>query len=219
MFDKFGEFDSAEEINRAAAAQLKEGDLDAIKTIAEENGLDPEDAEDFCAGVIDSLTTPLLAAIGKLEMESKDLGLKNMMEYYYSGRDKGRQKTDAEYANDLESWLDGTEIKAVIVDPAAASFIAELRKRGFRVIKAKNDVEDGIRLVSTKLNLIKIIFSNVCQNTIKEFASYIWDAKAAERGEDKPIKQYDHAMDAVRYFVYTIFGDKPRLNRNLKGGL
>lgn len=80
MFDKFGEFDSAEEINRAAAAQLKEGDLDAIKTIAEENGLDPEDAEDFCTGVIDSLTTPLLAAIGKLEMESKDLGLKNMME-------------------------------------------------------------------------------------------------------------------------------------------
>lgn len=80
MFDKFGEFNSAEEINRAAAAQLKEGDMDAIKTIAEENGLDPEDAEDFCTGVIDSLTTPLLAAIGKLEMESKDLGLKNMME-------------------------------------------------------------------------------------------------------------------------------------------
>lgn len=127
--------------------------------------------------------------------------------------------TSYEGRSALESWLDGTEIKAVIVDPTAASFIAELRKRGFRVIKAKNDVEDGIRLVSTKLNLIKIIFSNVCQNTIKEFASYIWDAKAAERGEDKPIKQYDHAMDAVRYFVYTIFGDKPRLNRNLKGGL
>ena len=132
-------------------------------------------------------------------------------EYYYSGRDKGRQKTDAEYAKDLESWLDGTEIKAVIVDPAAASFIAELRKRGFRVIKAKNDVEDGIRLVSTKLNLIKIIFSNVCQNTIKEFASYIWDAKAAERGKDKPIKQYDHAMDAVRYFVYPFYGAKGSL--------
>ncbi len=140
-------------------------------------------------------------------------------EYYYSGRDKGRQKTDSEYAKDLASWLDGTEIKAVIVDPAAASFIAELRKQGFRVIKAKNDVEDGIRLVATKLNLLEITFSKVCQNTIKEFASYIWDAKAAEQGEDKPIKQYDHAMDAVRYFVYTIFGDKPRLNRSLKGGL
>ena len=139
-------------------------------------------------------------------------------EYYYSGREEGQQKTDAEYADDLESWLSGTDINAVIVDPAA-SFIAELKKRGYRVIKAKNDVADGIRLVATKLNLLKIIFSNVCQNTIKEFASYIWDAKAAEHGEDKPVKQYDHAMDAVRYFVYTILGERPRLNRKVKGGI
>lgn len=140
-------------------------------------------------------------------------------EYYYSGREEGQQKTDAEYADDLESWLSGTDINAVIVDPAAASFIAELKKRGYRVIKAKNDVADGIRLVATKLNLLKIVFSNICQNTIKEFASYIWDAKAAEHGEDKPVKQYDHAMDAVRYFVYTILGERPRLNRKIKGGI
>ncbi len=140
-------------------------------------------------------------------------------EYYYSGREEGQQKTDAEYADNLESWLSGTDINAVIVDPAAASFIAELKKRGFRVIKAKNDVADGIRLVATKLNLLKIVFSNICQNTIKEFASYIWDAKAAEHGEDKPVKQYDHAMDAVRYFVYTILGERPRLNRKVKGGI
>ena len=140
-------------------------------------------------------------------------------EYYYSGREEGQQKTDAEYADDLESWLSGTDINAVIVDPAAASFIAELTKRGYRVIKAKNDVADGIRLVATELNLLKIVFSNICQNTIKEFASYIWDAKAAEHGEDKPVKQYDHAMDAVRYFVYTILGERPRLNRKVKGGI
>lgn len=140
-------------------------------------------------------------------------------EYYYSGREKGQQKTDAEYADDLESWLSGTDINAVIVDPAAASFITELTKRGYRVIKAKNDVADGIRLVATKLNLLKIVFSNICQDTIKEFASYIWDAKAAEHGEDKPVKQYDHAMDAVRYFVYTILGERPRLNRKVKGGI
>ena len=140
-------------------------------------------------------------------------------EYYYSGREEGQQKTDAEYADDLESWLSGTDINAVIVDPAAASFIAELTKRGYRVIKAKNDVADGIRLVATKLNLLKIVFSNICPDTIKEFASYIWDAKAAEHGEDKPVKQYDHAMDAVRYFVYTILGERPRLNRKVKGGI
>ena len=80
MWDKFGEFDSYEEINRAAKAQLEEGDLEAIKTIAEENGLDPEDAEDFCTGAIEELTTQTLAAVGKLEVEAKDLGLTGMLE-------------------------------------------------------------------------------------------------------------------------------------------
>lgn len=135
-------------------------------------------------------------------------------EYYYSGRDKGVQKTDAEYADDLKKWLDGTRIKAVIVDPSAASFIAELRKRGYSVLKAKNDVEDGIRLVGTLLNQKKIVFSSSCVNTIMEFSSYIWDEKAAERGEDAPIKQHDHAMDAVRYFCYLVLNNNVAKIRN-----
>ncbi|WP_029470635.1 PBSX family phage terminase large subunit [Blautia producta] len=135
-------------------------------------------------------------------------------EYYYSGRDRGIQKTDAEYADDLKTWLDGTAVKAVIVDPSAASFIAELRKRGYSVLKAKNDVEDGIRLVGTLLNREKIVFSSSCVNTIMEFASYIWDEKAAERGEDAPIKQHDHAMDAVRYFCYLILNNNVAKIRN-----
>lgn len=129
-------------------------------------------------------------------------------EYYYSGRDNGKQKTDSEYADDLKKWLDGEKVKAIIVDPSAASFIAELRKKGFKVLKANNDVLDGIRLVGTMLNLFKIIFSLSCTETIKEFASYVWDDKAMEHGEDKPIKQHDHSMDAVRYFVSTILGNK-----------
>ena len=129
-------------------------------------------------------------------------------EHYYSGRDKGKQKTDAEYADDLKKWLDGTRIKAMIVDPSAASFIAELRKRGYKVIKANNDVLDGIRLVGMLLNLEMLIFSSSCTETIKEFASYIWDEKAAEHGEDKPVKQHDHGCDAVRYFVSTVLSSK-----------
>lgn len=141
-------------------------------------------------------------------------------EYYYSGRDKGKQKTDAEYADDLEKWLEGTKIRAVIVDPSAASFIAELRKRGFKVLKAKNEVLDGIRLVGTLLNQGRIVFAESCQNTIKEFGSYIWDAKAAERGEDKPVKEHDHAMDAVRYFVYTILNNQTaRIKNKAKAGV
>ena len=140
-------------------------------------------------------------------------------EYYYSGRDTGKQKTDSQYADDLEKWLNGTRIRGIIVDPAAASFIAELRKRGYKVVKAKNDVEDGIRLVSTLLNLGKIVFEEGCVNTRKEFASYIWDEKAAEHGEDKPVKQFDHAMDALRYFCYTILNNQTaRIGNKAKAG-
>ena len=129
-------------------------------------------------------------------------------EYYYSGRAKGKQKTDGEYADDFEKWLDGVPIRAVIVDPAAASFIAELRKRGYRVLKADNDVEDGIREVASMLNMGLLVFCDTCINTIMEFGSYIWDEKAAQQGEDRPVKENDHAMDAVRYFVYTILSKR-----------
>ena len=62
MFDKFGEFDSAEEINEAAAAQLEEGDIEAVYAIARENGIDREDAEDFIDGAVPELANPLMAA-------------------------------------------------------------------------------------------------------------------------------------------------------------
>ncbi len=125
-------------------------------------------------------------------------------EYYYSGRDETAQKTDTEYADDLKEFLGDIKPKAIIIDPSAASFIAELKKRGYRIKKAKNDVLDGIRFVATLLNQERISFAAECKDTIQEFTSYIWDIKASEKGEDRPIKQHDHAMDAVRYFCYTI---------------
>lgn len=73
MFEKFGEFDSCEEINRAAAAQLKEGDTDAVYAIAKENGIDLEDAEDYIDGLVPELASPLMAAYGKLAVEEADL--------------------------------------------------------------------------------------------------------------------------------------------------
>lgn len=80
LYKNFGEFDSAEEINRAAAAQLAEGDMDAIKKIAEENGIDPEDAQDFIDGAAPELCTPMMAAMGKLGVEAEELHPKEIME-------------------------------------------------------------------------------------------------------------------------------------------
>lgn len=80
MFDKFGEFDSADEMNRAAAAQRKEGDNEAILAIAEENGIDREDAIDFIDGCVAAFVTPLMAAYGKLDIEAKELQPYEIME-------------------------------------------------------------------------------------------------------------------------------------------
>lgn len=91
---------------------------------------------------------------------------------------------------------------------------AELRKRGYKVVKAKNNVEDGIRVVGTKLNQEAIIFADSCVNTIQEFGSYIWDEAAAAHGEDRPVKEHDHAMDALRYFVYTILNNQTAIIRS-----
>lgn len=125
-------------------------------------------------------------------------------EYYHSGREEEKQKTDVEYADDLEKWLDGIKPKRIIIDPSAASFIAELKKRKYSIKKAKNDILDGIRYVATLLMREEIGIYKECTNTLQEFASYRWDEKASQRGEDKPIKQADHCMDAVRYFCYTV---------------
>lgn len=80
MFDTFGEFDSASEINEAAANQLKEGDTEAVRQIAKENGLDPEDAEDYITGCVKELCNPLMAAFGKIKVESEEIKTKEIVD-------------------------------------------------------------------------------------------------------------------------------------------
>ena len=126
-------------------------------------------------------------------------------EYHYDGRKRGRQKTDEEYYADLVEFAGGRDIRAVIIDPSAASFIATIEQKGrFIVEQADNDVVNGIRNVATALSQGLIAYNDCCVETFREFASYVWDEKAQERGEDKPLKQNDHQMDADRYFVNTV---------------
>lgn len=124
-------------------------------------------------------------------------------EYYYSGRDSGTQKTDNEYADDLEEFMKPYEGKRykTIIDPSAASFIALWRKRGHPVIQADNNVSDGIRETATAMKTGKIKISPECVDWKKEVQGYVWDEKS---GVDKPVKENDHAMDATRYFVKTM---------------
>lgn len=130
-----------------------------------------------------------------------------LREYYYSGRDQKAQKTDEQYYNELVKLAGDLPIRAVIVDPSAASMIATIRQHGrFMVRPADNAVLDGIRVTATTLSGGKVKICECCENTLEEIQGYVWDDKAAQRGEDKPLKVNDHAMDAMRYFCMGEFG-------------
>lgn len=126
-----------------------------------------------------------------------------MREYYYDSRKEGRQRTDEEHYTELAKLAGDLPITGVIVDPSAASFIEVIRRHGrFSVDKASNAVIDGIRDVATRLQCGDVFFNACCTDCIREFGLYRWDEKAPM---DRPIKENDHSMDDVRYFIHKVF--------------
>ncbi len=110
-------------------------------------------------------------------------------EYYWDSAVEMRQKTDAEYADDLIKFIGPQNDAKVIIDPSAASFKAEMMKRGIWFVDADNDVNEGIRIAAMVLNqrLVRSCRQTV-QKTIQEMQTYAWDSRAAQRGEEKPLK-------------------------------
>jgi len=139
-------------------------------------------------------------------------------EYYYSGRDTQRQKTDEDYAKDIDAWCADIESEGkllTIIDPSAASFIALLRKRGerYKVLPADNDVLDGIRETANALENGHVKISPKLKAWQEEAGGYIWDTKCVD---DRPVKVNDHLMDAMRYFVKTQHVIRKTLRREVQ---
>ena len=125
-------------------------------------------------------------------------------ESYYDARKKGLSRTDEEHYAALVRLAGNLadRIESVIVDPSAASFIECIKRHQlFSVRKARNDVLNGIRNTATLLQSGRLFFSPSCKDSIREFGLYCWDDKAPE---DKVLKENDHAMDDIRYFVHTV---------------
>lgn len=123
-------------------------------------------------------------------------------EFYHSGRETNRQKTDEEYYQELEKFAEGYKIERIIIDPSAASFSECIRRHGkFAVWNANNSVLDGIRLTGACIKSRRLKFHENCKRTIEEFGLYSWDKDAPE---DKVIKENDHCMDQMRYLTMTV---------------
>lgn len=166
------------------------------------------DARKFCIS-IDYGTMNAFAALLWFNYNNVWYAIKG---YYYSGRNEGVQKTDIEYLYDVigfaKTFIDnlGSKIE-VIIDPSAASFITSLKQsKYFRVKKADNNVNDGIRETGVAINVGLIKISDKITEWIDEAGGYRWmdpSQKEKTECEEAPVKEKDHYMDATRYFVKT----------------
>ena len=123
-------------------------------------------------------------------------------EYYYDSRREGAQRTDEEHYKGLEQLIAGRRVDCIVVDPSAASFMQVIKRHGkYRVVPAKNEVLDGIRLVGVALKQGDMRICDCCTDAIREFSLYRWSGDTVR---DAPVKENDHAMDDIRYFAATI---------------
>ena len=126
-------------------------------------------------------------------------------EYYYDSAKKGRSKTDEELVRDIKDFIGYKNVSAIYVDPAAASLKIALRQKDLPVLDANNDVLLGIKICSKFIGGKNIVIQKGCTVLREQLQSYAWDSKAADRGEDKPVKKDDHCTDALRYAVASAF--------------
>jgi PBSX family phage terminase large subunit len=125
-------------------------------------------------------------------------------EYYFDSRKEGYQKTDEQYADEIDRLIGDRQryaIRHVVIDPSAASMRVCLRRRGYSVWEADNDVLPGIMNVSSALQYGRLKIHKNCTDLIREMGLYTWDEKEKE---DRPVKENDHAQDDTRYFVRTV---------------
>lgn len=127
-------------------------------------------------------------------------------EYRHDSRQAQRQMTDAQYSTAVRAWLDDLGIvpEWTFIDPSAASFMRQMWTDGHPGLrKGKNEVSDGIRSVASALAAGLLYVHESCVGLLDELPGYVWDEKAAELGEDKPVKENDHSCDALRYAVHS----------------
>lgn len=145
-------------------------------------------------GVDDGYTNPFVVLRGEVDGDGR---LHIAREVYKSGLLMGGKLAA------LRNMAAGAE--AVVIDPSAADLIAEARNDGLPVIAAENAVTDGIGRVLRRLEVAgdggpRLTVHPSCENMIREMEVYEW--KTSKTGmRDAPVKEHDHAADALRYLV------------------
>lgn len=118
----FGEFTSVEELNLCASGLKEEGDLESLKKLAMENGIDEEDAIDYFEDAYPVLCNETMAALGKIDIERKDLNLGEILD---------------DWANYIKAEIQESESMAAgVMKNSLAGCIAELLKYSYNNAKS-----------------------------------------------------------------------------------
>jgi len=166
----------------------------------------PEGAQYWIAGIDYGMENPTACVLlgvstGIHTQRGKQMWVED--EYFWDRKVKGRQKLVGELADDIVTFLEPYALKALYIDPSAVALKAELSRRGVHCTDADNDVLSGIHKMTSEVRDGKCLILSKCANLLREIEGYCWDPKAAERGDDRPIKTNDHCIDALRYALHT----------------
>lgn len=134
---------------------------------------------------------------------------RGLKEYYYSGRDEGKQKSPSEYASDFKKYFEelqkeyGIATAIVYIDPSAKGLAEEIKRKcpAVKIVDAQNDVALGISRTQKIMTYGVLEVSPTQENFTREAGTYEYDAKSIEQGKEVPVKVNDHCMDAMRYAV------------------
>lgn len=143
----------------------------------------------------------------------KDICVRGVDEYYYSGRDTGKQKSPSEYAKDFKMFKERLEektklkVRYVFIDPSAKGLAEEIKRACPDVITkdAKNDVKLGISRVQKMFSFRRLFISPKQKHLIAEMYMYEYDEDLLNKGKEEPVKQNDHCQDALRYLIMGIW--------------
>ena len=158
---------------------------------------------------VDYGTTNATAAVLCAVTPNKWPQIRVEAEYYYDSAKRGRSKTDQELVRDIKEFIGYKNISAIYIDPAAASFKIALQQCELPVLDANNDVLLGIKICSKFISGKNIVIHRGCTTLREHLQSYAWDPKAADRGEDKPVKKNDHICVTGDTLISTVSGDFP----------
>lgn len=146
-------------------------------------------------------------------IDYKNKCVRGLDEYYYSGRDTGKQKSPSEYALDFKKFKESISketklsLRFAFIDPSAKGLAEEIKKQcpDISIKDAKNDVALGISRVQKVLSLFAVYFSPKQKNLVRETYTYGYDKDLLDKGKEIPVKENDHCMDALRYLIMGIW--------------